>query len=66
MPSLNFRQKLQLSQNKKFKLIWNGSNGYVRRKKRDFEWLRKTLQVDFPGLKMPELSTKNAKTLKVA
>lgn len=63
--SLNFKQKLRLNKNKKYKLIWNGSNGYVTRKQKDFEWLLKILKMDFPGLKMPSLSHKNAKTLKV-
>jgi hypothetical protein len=62
---MGFKNKLNLSRNKKYKIIWNGSNGYVIRKQKDFKWLLEILKMDFPGLKMPDLKTKDAKTLKV-
>lgn len=62
---LDFKQKFLLNSNKKFKIIWNGSNGFVIRKQKDFKWLKNALKMDFPGLKMPELSCKTIKSLKV-
>ena len=54
-----------LNSNKKFKVIWNGSNGFVIRRQKDFKWLRDILKMDFPGLKMPDLSCKSIKSMKV-